>query len=94
MFFVYIIVSEINGLRFYVGMTANIDTRLKEHNSGKTKSTKGYIPWSLFFYETFKTRQEARGREIYYKSGTGKEKIKRKWQKRSKILFVDLESYI
>jgi len=79
MFFVYIIVSDIKGLRFYVGMTSNLENRLKEHNSGKTKSTKGYIPWSLFFYETFKTRQEAREREIYYKSGTGKEKIKRMW---------------
>lgn len=54
MFFVYIIVSDIKGLRFYVGLTANLENRLKEHNSGKTKSTKGYIPWSLFFTKHLK----------------------------------------
>lgn len=79
MFFVYVIVSEIKGLRFYIGMTTNLNQRLLEHNSGKTKSTKGYTPWGLFFFERFTTRQAARAREIYYKSGTGKEKIKMKW---------------
>ena len=83
MFFVYVIVSKISGLRFYVGMTENFNNRLKEHNTGKTKSTKGYIPWELFFYETFNSRKEAREREKYLKSGSGKEKIKNKWSRSS-----------
>ena len=41
MYFVYVLKSE-NNWRFYVGMTENIERRLTEHNSGKTKSTKGY----------------------------------------------------
>jgi len=48
MHFVYVLKSE-NHWRFYVGMTENVDRRVKEHNSGHTKSTKGYIPWKLFF---------------------------------------------
>ena len=79
MFFVYIIVSEIKGLRFYVGITGNVEERLKQHNNGKTVSTKGYVPWKLFYFEKYKTRIEAREREKYLKSGTGKEKIKDKW---------------
>ena len=78
-FFVYVLVSEVKGLRFYVGMTGEVAKRLNEHNSGKTKSTKGYMPWNVFFTEEFKTRKEAREREKYLKSGTGKERIKQKW---------------
>ena len=76
--FVYVLKSE-NHYRFYVGMTSNIENRIREHNSGKTKSTKGYRPWKLFFFEEFDTRQEARDREKYLKSGIGKEFIKEKW---------------
>ena len=75
---VYVLKSK-NHWRFYVGMTENIERRLKEHNSGKTKSTKGYKPWILFSHETFPTRWEARKREKYLISGIGKEFIKNKW---------------
>ena len=78
MYFVYVLKSE-NNWRFYVGMTDNVERRIKEHNSGKTKSTKGYRPWIFFFKEEFQTRKEARVREKYLKSGTGKEYIKEKW---------------
>jgi len=83
MFFVYIIVSESSGLRFYVGMTQDVEKRLTEHNNGKAKSTKGYTPWKLFFFESFNTRIEARKKEKYYKAGSGKETIKSKWSRSS-----------
>ena len=83
MFFVYVIVSEVNGLRFYVGLTGNVEERIKQHNSGRTRSTKGFVPWELFYAEVFKTRQEAREREKYLKSGSSKESIKRKWSRSS-----------
>ena len=60
-------------------MSGDVGKRLKEHNNGKTKSTKGYLPWILFFFEEFETRIEARSREKYLKSGIGKEFIKSKW---------------
>ena len=49
-YFVYILESEIDG-RLYKGQTSDLDKRLQEHNSGKTKSTKGYIPWKLVHFE-------------------------------------------
>ena len=64
-------------------MTANIEKRLREHNCGYTKSTKAYSPWQLFFFEEYETREEARKREIYLKSGVGKEKIKELWSRSS-----------
>ena len=42
-YFVYVLESEIDG-RLYKGQTSDIEKRLTEHNSGKTKSTKGYKP--------------------------------------------------
>ncbi len=78
MFYVYVLKSE-EHFRFYVGMTENIKNRVKEHNSGKTKSTKPWKPWSLFIFEEYETRTQARAREKYLKSGYGKQWIKEKW---------------
>ncbi|TYA75033.1 GIY-YIG nuclease family protein [Seonamhaeicola marinus] len=80
MMLVYVLRSEKDG-RFYVGMTSNIERRLEEHNKGRTKSTKGYRPWKLFFFERFDTRLEARKREKYLKSGYGKQWIKEKYNR-------------
>ncbi len=76
MYIVYVIKSEVDS-RLYVGFTENIERRLKEHNSGKTRSTKGYIPWKLVYKEEVKERVDARQREKYLKSGCGKESLKK-----------------
>jgi len=75
MFTVYGIKSELDG-RIYVGFTDCLERRLKEHNSGKTKSTKGFMPWKLIFTERCESREIARSREKYFKSGCGKEYLK------------------
>ncbi|MGE0568322.1 MAG: GIY-YIG nuclease family protein [Bacteroidia bacterium] len=77
----YVLVSKVKSLRFYGGMSEDAQKRLKEHTSGKTKSTKGYIPWELFFFEKFYDRNAARDKEKYLKSGSGKESIKNKWSR-------------
>ncbi len=82
MFYVYVLKST-QHFRFYVGMAVDVQRRLKEHNSGKTKSTKGWRPWVLFFSEEFSSRDEARAREKYLKSGYGKQWIKEKWPRSS-----------
>ncbi len=75
MYYVYVLKS-LKSKRFYIGMTNNLKRRLKEHNKGKTKSTKGYKPWELFYYENFHTIKKAREKELYLKSGIGREFIK------------------
>jgi putative endonuclease len=77
MFFVYALYSGKN-YRIYVGMTIDLVKRLKEHNTGKTRSTKAYTPWHLFYHESFTTRDLARKREKYFKSGIGKERLREK----------------
>ena len=71
-YIVYAIQSEIDG-RIYVGFSQDVEQRIKWHNQGKTKSTKGYRPWKLIYIEKVKDRPAARKRELYLKSGCGKE---------------------
>ena len=81
MFFVYVLRSCVNG-NFYLGMTIDIQKRICQHNNGANRSTKAHRPWELFFTEEYQTRIEAREREVYLKSGIGKEFIKKKYTER------------
>lgn len=62
MYFVYIIKSTKKDW-YYVGSTDNVSRRLAEHNSGKTTSTKPYVPFELFLVEEYDTKNEALIRE-------------------------------
>ena len=75
MFYVYALKS-IKRKYIYVGLSENVERRLAEHQKGNNATTKPYRPFVLFYTETFETRQEARVREKYLKSGTGKEFLK------------------
>ncbi|WP_282159768.1 GIY-YIG nuclease family protein [Ulvibacterium marinum] len=76
MIWVYAI-SSLGHNYIYVGMTADIDKRLHRHNNGRERSTKFYAPFELIYSERCKDRLEARNREKYWKSGVGKEKLRK-----------------
>ena len=75
MFKVYVIYS-VDFDRYYIGNSNNLEKRIDQHNAGKTKSTKAFIPWKVVYTEEYKTRIEARNREKYLKSAAG-----RRWRK-------------
>ena len=75
MYYIYILKS-LKDSRTYVGYTNNIGERLKKHNSGQVRATKYRQPLEFIFSEEFKTSQEARKRELYWKSGGGRRKLK------------------
>ena len=75
MYYIYAI-SSLERKYIYVGLTDNIERRFSEHNAGKNKTTKPYAPFTLIHFEECASRVEARSREKYYKSGSGKEKLK------------------
>ena len=52
-----------NNNRFYVGMRANIQQRIKDNNLGRNKSTKAYRPWTIVHKEDFQNRTDARKRK-------------------------------
>ena len=69
-FFTYVLHSLKDGIHYY-GSTSNLDSRLKVHNSGKSKFTKGHRPWEITYSEEFNTRAEAMQREMFFKSIDG-----------------------
>jgi putative endonuclease len=75
---VYIIKSRIKDW-WYVGMTANLQKRLQQHNLGQNKSTKPYLPFDIIATEIFQTSAEARKREKYLKTASGKRFLKKKF---------------
>jgi putative endonuclease len=68
---VYVLKSE-KFNRYYRGMTQNLAQRIIEHNAGKMRSTKGFVPWELVYSEECFDRKTAREREKFFKSGKGR----------------------
>ena len=64
---VYILQSTVTG-SYYVGHTADLETRLRDHNTGQVGSTKPGKPWKVVYVETHSTRSEAIIRERKIKS--------------------------
>ena len=62
LFYIYILRSQ-SSKRYYVGSTETVEKRLKEHNSGKSLSTRAGMPWELMHTEAFTTRSDAVLRE-------------------------------
>jgi len=71
MILVYVLFSKKHD-RIYIGMTNNMDRRIKEHNTGRNRSTKAYIPWIIVHSENYDNRVDARKREKYLKSYRGR----------------------
>jgi putative endonuclease len=61
-YFVYILYSKQID-QYYVGHTQDIEKRLSQHNSARSKSTKKTSDWELVYQERFTTRGEAMRRE-------------------------------
>ena len=75
-FSVYVLRSLMHGT-IYVGMATDIQNRLKEHNNGKSKFTKSYMPWEIIYSEIAGDSKVARKREKYLKSAAGKNFLKK-----------------
>lgn len=72
MHFVYLLRSEIYPGQTYIGLTANVQARLRKHNEGGCVHTSKYKPWKLVTYLAFTTREQAAEFEAYLKTGSGR----------------------
>lgn len=79
-YWVYVLLSE-KDKKFYVGMTADLVKRLKEHVAGNVESTKNRRPLKVIHYEYFICREDARAREVFFKSGYGRDQMKKSLKK-------------
>jgi putative endonuclease len=80
MFYTYILKSEKDG-SYYYGSTQNIEQRLRYHNSGKVRYTKGHMPYKVHYFEVYQTRRESMQREKFFKTIDGYN-----WLKLQKII--------
>ena len=75
MYYTYILQSQKNK-SLYIGYTADLKKRFKEHNNGKSAATKPFRPYKLICYEAFLDKKDAKSREEYLKSGWGLRSVK------------------
>ena len=69
---VYIIRSDEDASRPYVGITNDLRARLEWHNHGPCGHTRNHRPWSIVVSLEFPTEKEAVRFEKYLKSGSGR----------------------
>jgi putative endonuclease len=72
MYYTYILKSLKDGIR-YVGSGENVFERLRRHNKGDYRFTKGHRPWELIYKEEYVSRAEAMRKEKLLKSGQGRQ---------------------
>jgi len=70
--YVYILISESNPERHYVGSTSNLNARLAAHNAGKVYHTSKHTPWRAETAVAFRNKTKATAFERYLKSGSGR----------------------
>ena len=71
MHFVYLLRSTSRPNKTYVGMTEDIESRLKAHNNGQCTTTSRFRPWTLVTYIAVQSENQARKLEQYLKTGSG-----------------------
>jgi putative endonuclease len=75
MFTVYVLKSRRNGKR-YIGFTSKAASeRLKEHNKGSNAWVRQNKPFELIHTEQFENKRNARLRELFLKSSTGRKEL-------------------
>lgn len=74
-YYVYTLLS-LKDNKFYTGFTTNLKERLQAHARGEVKSTALRRPLQLIHYEYFIDEADARGREVFLKSGFGRNQLR------------------
>lgn len=75
MYSVYVLRN--NNENVYKGMTNNLPQRLREHKKGKTTTTRRMKDIELVYTEEYDTFDDARRRELYFKTAAGKRFLKK-----------------
>jgi putative endonuclease len=76
MYSVYVLLDDRK--RLYKGMTNNLERRLAEHKRGHTVTTRKMNNLRLIYKEDYDRFEEARKREIYFKTAAGRRFLKNK----------------
>ena len=69
---VYVLQSSVDPNRHYVGLTSDVDNRVRFHNDGRSPHTAKDAPWRILVALHFERWQSAAAFERYLKSGSGR----------------------
>lgn len=75
--YVYLIRSKSRPAKTYIGITEELEARLKAHNGGSSAHTARFRPWKLEVALAFQEDEKAEDFEEYLKSGSGRAFAKR-----------------
>ena len=70
--YVDILQSVADSDRFYVGLTDDLQERLRKHNAGEVPHSAKFKPWAIKTAIAFRNRERAAKFEQYLKSGSGR----------------------
>ena len=70
--YVYMLQSETQPDRYYVGCTVDLKKRFGEHNRGESVHTRKFTPWKLVGYVAFSDGEKAARFEAYLKTASGR----------------------
>ena len=86
MYYTYLLENQ-NDKNWYIGYSSNLRKRLTQHQSGQGGKTtsKGEnalqrgeaLCWKLIYYEAYLNIADAKGRERFLKSGSGRKYLKK-----------------
>ncbi|MDP3724081.1 MAG: GIY-YIG nuclease family protein [bacterium] len=75
-YYVYTLFS-LKDKKLYTGFTTDLKDRLSRHARGEVRSTMNRRPLRLIHYEYFITEDDAKAREVFLKSGFGRNNLKK-----------------
>jgi predicted GIY-YIG superfamily endonuclease len=75
--YIYLLESMSHPGGRYVGLTTDLNLRLKEHNAGRSPHTAKFRPWQMVVAIRFENNRKAQAFEKYLKSGSGHSFAKR-----------------
>jgi len=73
MYYLYF-ARSLKNKKVYVGMTKKEPTtRINKHNTGSSSWSKNNLPLELLYFEKYYCKKDAHMRELFYKSGFGRQ---------------------
>jgi len=71
-YYIVYVLESLKDNKRYIGFTTNLQKRIREHNLGKSSSTKDRRPFKLIYAELCLNYKDARRREYYLKTTEGR----------------------
>jgi len=77
MYYTYVLHSQRDG-QWHTGAASDLGARVRDHQAGRVRSTRGRRPFELTYYEASGSQADAFWRERYLKTGRGKRYLRQR----------------